>query len=113
VRPNPIWQLSDLSVRKPKLRSRIGILHHMPLFYFDIEAGGSFVSDEEGQWFPTAEVAKREAVHAVATVIREMELDSLSITVRDEGGNTVGVASGTLETAVRPPNLGSQGCRKS
>jgi hypothetical protein len=62
----------------------------MALFYFDIETRGSFTQDEEGHSFPDAQTAKREAANAVATVVQEMELDSLSITVRDKTGNTVG-----------------------
>jgi hypothetical protein len=80
----------------------------MPLFYFDIETPGSFTQDEEGHSFPDAEIAKREAANAVATVVREMELDSLSITVRDEAGHTVGVAEAFLRIAVSPPDL--RGC---
>jgi hypothetical protein len=55
---------------------------------------------------PNAEAAKREAADAVATVIREMELNSLSIIVRDEAGHTVGVAEAALRIAVNAPDPG-------
>jgi hypothetical protein len=79
----------------------------MPLFYFDIEARGVFTPDEEGQSFPNADAAKGEAAKVAAQVVREMELDSLSIIVRDEWGDTVGVAEALLRIGVSPPHLQS------
>ena len=46
------------------------------------------------------EGAKRDAAEAVIAIIREAEVDRVSIEVRDDAGNTVGVTAASLKTAI-------------
>jgi hypothetical protein len=69
----------------------------MPVFYLDIETDTSFIRDDEGRWFRNVEDANDEAGEAVTAIIWEAKVDRVTITVRDSAGNTVGVASASLE----------------
>jgi hypothetical protein len=69
----------------------------MPIFYFDIETDTSFIRDDEGRWFRNAEDAEIEAGEAVTAIIWEANVNSVTITVRDSAGHTVGQASASLQ----------------
>jgi hypothetical protein len=73
----------------------------MPMFYLDIETDKSLVRDDEGRWFADVETARREAGEAATAIIWETRVDSVTITVRDSAGNTVGLASASLQKEQR------------
>jgi hypothetical protein len=73
----------------------------MPMFYLDVETDKSFIRDDEGSWFPTVETARREAAETATAIIWETKVDSVTITVRDTAGKTVGLASASLQTEQR------------
>jgi hypothetical protein len=69
----------------------------MPVFYFDIETDKSIIRDDEGRWFRNVEDANHEAGEAVTAIIWDANVDSVTITVRDSAGKTVGRASAFLQ----------------
>ena len=69
----------------------------MPIFYFDIETDTSFIRDDEGRWFRNPEDAEIEAGEAVTEIIWEADVKSVTITVRNSAGKTVGRASASLQ----------------
>jgi hypothetical protein len=75
--------------------------HAHALFNLDIETDKSFIGDDEGSWFLNVETARREAAEAATAIIWETKVDSVAITVRDSAGNTVGLASASLQTEQR------------
>ena len=69
----------------------------MPKFYLDIETDKSFIRDDEGRWFRNVEDANDEAGEAVTAIIWEANVNSVTITIRDSAGKTVGKASASLQ----------------
>ena len=66
----------------------------MPRFHFDVQNGAGLAFDQEGRELANLEVARREAIKGVRSLISaEVEKGTLDLTgqltVRDEVGRTV------------------------
>ena len=66
----------------------------MPRYHFDVQNGASLVLDEEGRELANLEVARREAIKGIRSLISaEVEKGSLDLTgqltLRDAEGRTV------------------------
>ncbi|MDB5645886.1 hypothetical protein [Methylobacterium sp.] len=65
----------------------------MPLFYFDVREGSTFVQDEEGIDFPDLDKAEQEAIQAVVSIGRERlprgDTRDVTVEVQDENRKRV------------------------
>jgi hypothetical protein len=73
----------------------------MPLFYFDIQDGDTFIPDEDGRWFADVEAAQLEAKAEVAELICCAGKEKAQIIVRDESGNTIAEAEAELKIIIK------------
>ena len=74
----------------------------MHRYYFDVDEGGGRSLDDEGLMFLDQGMGEREAVKLLAEIAAEVlgiEVDRISVELRDEGGTIVFTARLVLTTA--------------
>jgi len=65
----------------------------MPLFYFDVREGSTFIDDEDGIEFPDLDKAEQEAIQAVVSIGKDRlprgDTRDVTVEVRDKDGKRV------------------------